>query len=234
MELELLGINKYEARAYEALLQLGKASAPEIAQESGVPYGRIYDTLNSLVSKGLVIIIPEKTKKFAPAPQDILEKLISERVAKISKLKEDLTKLKKIHVPSEEVVELVKGQRNFYKIVEKLPTPKRYIYDFKYTSEVRPAWVRKIRKAIRAGVDDKVLVRYMKKTEADVLKWKKLIPKLKQRKFEFDDFAGQIVDDCAVLLVMPKSGISILIRDEPFAKLMKKLFEAAWDVAKEI
>jgi len=95
MELELLGLNKYEARAYEALLQLGKASAPEIAQESGVPYGRIYDTLNSLVSKGLVIIIPEKTKKFAPAPQDNLEKLISERVAKISKLKEDLTKLKR-------------------------------------------------------------------------------------------------------------------------------------------
>ena len=85
-EFELLGLNKYEALAYEALVLLGKAGAAQIARESGVPYGRIYDTLYSLVNKGLAVIIPEKAKRFAPAPPEILEKLLATREADFAKL----------------------------------------------------------------------------------------------------------------------------------------------------
>ena len=49
-----LGLSKYEAKAYAALVTLREATASEIAARSGVPKGRIYDALNELCSKGLV------------------------------------------------------------------------------------------------------------------------------------------------------------------------------------
>jgi sugar-specific transcriptional regulator TrmB len=144
IKLELLGLNKYEAMAYQALIRLGKSGASEISQNSGVPYGRIYDTLNSLVAKGLIIVIPEKAKKFAPAPPEALEKLLALQQRNLTQLKDEIKKLKQIYVPSaEEPVEIVKGKRNFYKIIQKIPHSKHYNYEFKFTSEVKHEWVRK-------------------------------------------------------------------------------------------
>jgi len=50
----LLGLNDYEAKALLALARLGRARPMEIARESGVPAGRIYDVLGTLEAKGLV------------------------------------------------------------------------------------------------------------------------------------------------------------------------------------
>lgn len=43
--LEEAGLSPYQADAYAALLELGSASASEIATTSGVPQPRIYDVL---------------------------------------------------------------------------------------------------------------------------------------------------------------------------------------------
>ncbi len=50
----LLGLNSYEARAYLHLLRWGPQRPRDIARGAGVPYQRIYDVLDSLVSRGLV------------------------------------------------------------------------------------------------------------------------------------------------------------------------------------
>jgi len=235
IELELLGLNKYEALAYEALVRLGKVGAFEIARESGVPYGRIYDTLNSLAAKGLVIVVPEKTKKFVAAQPEALEKLFTAQESKFSKLKEEIKNLKKIYVPAaEEVVEIVKGKRNFYKLIQKMPDAKRYDYAFKYTSEVRPEWVREARKQLRQNVDRKALVRYNPETKANVEHWKELVPNLHQRKFDTGKVSGEIIDDKMVFFALLESNTTVLIRDSQFAKLMKKLFEAAEERSEKI
>jgi len=235
IELELLGLNKYEALAYEALVRLGKVGAFEIARESGVPYGRIYDTLNSLVAKGLVLVVPEKTKKFVAAPPEALEKLFAAQESKFSKLKEEIKNLKKFYVPAaEEPVEIIKGKRNFYKIIQKMPEPKKYDYAFKYTSEVLPEWARAIRKHLRRNVDMRILARYDTETKSNVERWKKLVPKLQQRKFDTGKISGEIIDDKAVFFALLESNTTILIRDSQFAKLMKKLFEAAEERSEEI
>ena len=49
-----LGLNRYEARAYIALLELNSAKAAEVAERSGVPLAKIYEVLGGLERKGLV------------------------------------------------------------------------------------------------------------------------------------------------------------------------------------
>ena len=48
-----LGLTRYEAKAYLTLIQRESYAASEFAIEAGIPRQRIYDVLNSLVSRGL-------------------------------------------------------------------------------------------------------------------------------------------------------------------------------------
>ncbi|MEB3851594.1 MAG: hypothetical protein LRS49_03290 [Desulfurococcales archaeon] len=60
-----LGLSGYEARAYLALLRLGRAQAREVAEESGVPQQRIYDVLRRLARRGLAV---EERGTWRPLP----------------------------------------------------------------------------------------------------------------------------------------------------------------------
>ncbi len=52
--LEDAGLSQYQADAYSTLLQLGSASATEIADACDVPSARIYDVLRDLETKGYI------------------------------------------------------------------------------------------------------------------------------------------------------------------------------------
>ena len=52
--LQNAGFAPYQAQAYVALLELGSASAQEIATASDVPGPRIYDVLHSLEEDGYI------------------------------------------------------------------------------------------------------------------------------------------------------------------------------------
>lgn len=52
--LELIGLSSYQADAYVTLLELGTASAVDVANASDVPQGRVYDVIRDLESKEYV------------------------------------------------------------------------------------------------------------------------------------------------------------------------------------
>ncbi|WFO75629.1 TrmB family transcriptional regulator [Desulfurococcaceae archaeon MEX13E-LK6-19] len=66
-----IGLNKYEAKAYIALLIRGIATASEISDLSGIPYTRVYDVLSSLESKGFIVSVPGRPMKFQALDPDI-------------------------------------------------------------------------------------------------------------------------------------------------------------------
>lgn len=110
-DLSEIGLAKNEAKAFEAVLKLGKAGASEISKESGVPYSRIYDVLASLEHKGLVKIIPEKGKKFIPGDPSSLKKLIDDKKQSLDALDKEVEKLKAMYEKAEkEPVEIVRGK----------------------------------------------------------------------------------------------------------------------------
>ena len=61
--LKRLGLNKYEIKAYIALVQGGTQTASEIVKKTGIPQPRIYDTLGALLNYGLLEQRVESGKK---------------------------------------------------------------------------------------------------------------------------------------------------------------------------
>ncbi|MCT4508117.1 MAG: TrmB family transcriptional regulator [Tepidibacter sp.] len=59
-----IGINKYESKAYIALLKRPGITAYELSKLSTVPQAKIYETMNKLLEKGLVNIIGDNPTKY--------------------------------------------------------------------------------------------------------------------------------------------------------------------------
>lgn len=71
-ELKKLGFNEYESKTYTTLVQSGTSTAYQVSKMSGVPRARIYDTLESLVEKGIVLKEEyEKSTVYSPLPVEI-------------------------------------------------------------------------------------------------------------------------------------------------------------------
>ncbi len=73
--LDRLGLTEYEATALRELLTLGRTTAPNLAQATGIPKARIYGVLDSLSDRGFIKIIPGRPKEYQPkSPAEILDR----------------------------------------------------------------------------------------------------------------------------------------------------------------
>ncbi|MFC1697017.1 TrmB family transcriptional regulator [Nanoarchaeota archaeon] len=232
MDLRKLGLTEYEEKTYKALIKLGKSTASQISREAEVSYGKIYEVLASLERKGLVTVVPEKSKKFIPADPKNLFKLIELEENKLKKMRDEVSQLKQVYeFHEEEVIQVAKGKRNFYKLLNQMKDPETFEYTIKYSSEYNPKWLREYNQFTKKGVDIKTLTRYDDETKEAVDKWLKVDRKLKQ----FDN-KGVAIDirDSEVLIALIKSNVIMTIKDKAFIDLMKRLYEVAHENLKEI
>ncbi|HWO96283.1 MAG TPA: helix-turn-helix domain-containing protein [Bacillus sp. (in: firmicutes)] len=71
-QLKKLEFNEYEAKAYVSLVKQGTVTAYQVSKDSGVPRARIYDVLNNLVEKGIVLKEEiDDSAQYSPLPVDI-------------------------------------------------------------------------------------------------------------------------------------------------------------------
>ncbi|MBO0780771.1 MAG: TrmB family transcriptional regulator [Ktedonobacteraceae bacterium] len=71
--LQQIGLNKYEAEAYYALLVHGALTGYEVGKRSQVPLSRSYEILERLVEKGLALVQPGEPPRYAAQdPQQLL------------------------------------------------------------------------------------------------------------------------------------------------------------------
>lgn len=82
-----IGLSKYESKVYLTLISEGVSTAKSIADITGIPYGKVYEIINSLSYKGFAMILPSKPMKY---------KAISPHQAIISAKKEMHEKFEKI------------------------------------------------------------------------------------------------------------------------------------------
>jgi len=232
-EFQELGLTINEAKAYSILIQHGKLGASDISKFSQVPYSRIYDILASLEQKGFVKIVPENSKKFVPTNPDSFLGIIKKKQESLDNLKKSIDKIKEYYVHTEKnPVVLGYGKAAFHKLLKEQKETKKYDYSIKYTSEYRPEWVGSTERGIKSGKDLKSLVRYDSETKENIKKWLKTNKKIK--KFDNEGIAISLKDDEETLISLIKSNMTILIKDKPFAKIMRQLFLAAYKEAEEI
>lgn len=66
IHLQALGLTEYEARAYTALLALGRAVPARVARQAGIPRPKIYETLERLEGRGLAARVGQSPLEYAP------------------------------------------------------------------------------------------------------------------------------------------------------------------------
>ena len=75
-----LDLREYEATALEHLLSLGRTTAPNLVEATGIPQARIYDVLEALADRGFVKVIPGRPKEYQPKPPAaILDRAVENR-----------------------------------------------------------------------------------------------------------------------------------------------------------
>lgn len=233
IDLTEAGLTNNETKVYETLILHGVLSSTECSSKSGVPYGRVYSVLGGLIEKGLVKIIPGKTKKFAPTSPDSLLDLLKKKEEEINKIKERIKELKKFYEQNEKnVIEIAYGDKGFWKLVNSMSKPKKEEYNIRYNYEKRNWEIQEIKKLIKKGIKIFDLVRLISENERDIKKLKKINTNVKI--LENNGVVISIVDKNEVLIGLIKSNTTLLIRDRPFTEIMKKMFEETYKNAEEI
>ncbi|MFB6207694.1 MAG: TrmB family transcriptional regulator [Haloglomus sp.] len=65
---DALDLTEYEETALSNLLRLGRTTAPNLAEATGIPKARIYGVLDSLADRGFVKVIPGRPKEYQSRP----------------------------------------------------------------------------------------------------------------------------------------------------------------------
>ncbi len=80
-DLTSLGLTKNEAKAYHSLVKLGRSTARILAEDSGVPRSKVYETLEQLEKRGIIKKVSgTNPTEFDPAPVDAALDHLEEKV----------------------------------------------------------------------------------------------------------------------------------------------------------
>ena len=99
--LQAVGLNKYEAEAYHALLRHGPLTGYELGKRSEVPLSRSYEILERLAARGLAIVQPGDPPRYAAeAPEQFIARTRSATSARLDALAEALAELSRPQIPA--------------------------------------------------------------------------------------------------------------------------------------
>jgi sugar-specific transcriptional regulator TrmB len=77
-ELQNLGLTRYEAMCYVALVTLGPADPRRVGTEAGIPHPNAYEALRRLTNKGWAELVKKKPQTYrARKPESVRETLLS-------------------------------------------------------------------------------------------------------------------------------------------------------------
>ncbi len=76
-----LGLTKNGAKAFKSLVKLGRATASKIAEDSGIPRSKVYETLESLKNLGIIREeLDTSPREFDPFPVESVIRHLEERI----------------------------------------------------------------------------------------------------------------------------------------------------------
>jgi sugar-specific transcriptional regulator TrmB len=249
-DLELLGLNRSEAKVYLALLELGSATSGVITDKAQVSPSKIYWVLEKLLQKGLAsYILKGKTKFYSAASPQKLSDYLEEERKKIDEREEALKDL----LP--ELVELQKlaEEPQQAEIFVGFPAMKN-AYSTMYDSARRgDEHLILLRSAEEEGKPDAVLFfNRLHKRAVDIGLKRKLISRdtpaarslfgkgayagRKGDKTRFTDVCPEgmnILNDYVLFMHLAGKPICVLVRSRQMAADYRKFFNELWGTAKD-
>lgn len=223
-------------------MRIGVSTAYRTSKESGIPFGRVYDILDSLTMKGLVIRELGVPKKFtATEPEVALKTLLDKKDVEWNNTKKKLESLIKVlktaEVPEEPVL-IIKSKEAFYgKLREYFENSKKEVLQIGgplATAEYGIDISRITKKMIKRGVKSHLIVSINKENETNVKRYLKAGVKI--RNYPIHGLRMLIMDEKSTILTLvdsslPYERITISIESKIFAKAMKQLYTLLWEKA---
>jgi len=121
-QLKELGFTEYEAKAYTALVQKSHISAYQVSKNSGIPRARIYDILDVLVEKGLVLkeeAVDQTT--YCSIPVEMFLQQIQQRwQSNFTSISDQLERLESKEQEAEPKVLMLKGRQTIINYCQSL------------------------------------------------------------------------------------------------------------------
>jgi sugar-specific transcriptional regulator TrmB len=240
--LEDIGLTKNESLIYLALLKISKSKSGEIIKEAKISGGKIYETLNKLIEKGLVkVIIENGVKHFiANNPKTLLnylkekEENLKAKEVELEKLIPSFENLISINT-NNELVSLVKGFRGTSVIIyESLEKTKDSISIMGIRSNKEEKfnrfWINWHKKRIELKKEAKIIF-----SDKGSSYWK-FFKKLKYTKLKtlshLSPSAIMIIDDNTFIFSYEKELTCIHITSKPITNSILNFFEDLWKISK--
>ena len=235
------GLSEKEARVYIACLELGEATAYDVALKTHLPRTLIYDLFKRLIEQGIASFIIKNKKKYFNVvdPEKLVqilkekEEILKANLEKLKKLKKKKTKLPKVkvHVGTE-------GIKTALDDILKSDIKEFYSFGSSRTSfDIMPYYIQKwnIRR-IKKGIKGKMIYNDTEETRKKIKKYPETL-KLINYKFLPIKYASPTVfiiyDNKLIMIYWTKEPVAIIIESKEIVENQKQYFEQLWKLAKK-
>ena len=240
--LESMGLTEYESKTLSTLFRLEESEAPEISRLSQVPKTRVYDVLDKLVRKSLVIEISGRPKKYRVLEaKKVFDTLLAEKKSEIKAIEEKANEFsssllaleKSKGIGSGETVMKVKDPRDFERILsQEIGKAKNSVIAFAEISDKHNV----LREAISKASEKNVAVKMLNAFPGTIIKKGK--NDLRQIEHGLNAF---IIDGKKVVIAlsdfkkeMPEYHFAIWHENKPVANALNHYFEKLWPQGKKV
>jgi sugar-specific transcriptional regulator TrmB len=237
-ELKQFGLSDKEVKVYLATLKLGSAPVVRITKATGIARATIYDTLNSLISKGLVKSFKKEKKMYYDAirPKIILEQQKQKELI-IKKILPQLESVAGKYV-EKPTVEVFEGKKGVQALLEEVYDEKELLV---YGSAKKSAAAFKhlpenfARKRISRNIKLRAVLEHSKEaifriTDPDIKK----ITKVKfLNKMQDIPTVTFIFGKKIAILTLERELVGIKIEDPSVNTTQRVIFESFWNLAKQ-
>ena len=241
--LQELGLTKNEVFIYLFLLKTGETTTGKIIKETGVANSRVYESLNSLITRGLVSYNVQKDGKHFKSedPRKFLE-LEEQRKQKISEFIQELMKLKesKHKETNTAVYEGFEGFKTaFKKIIDDCPKGETiHILGFSEPSEKKESLrlflsninlkSQQKKQELKIILDDSVRETLGKDREKEKYTEVKYMPK-----GYINPSAIDIFEDYVYIFLWVEKPFVFMIKNKAIAESFKQYFNFLWKIARK-
>lgn len=233
-----IGLTSREADAYIALLELGEASVLRIANKTKESRTHLYDTLASLVKKGLVGYVIKNSKKFYIANSP--DKLLDYTKEKETKLLEIIPELKSIHKKESirPVIEVYEGKEGIKNILQDILITKDVMLSLGSTGKspsIIPYYLDLFHKQrIKLKIPLKIIYDDDKSGKSRG----KIVSKYKYTKVKYMKKTSPTTtyiygDKVAIILWIKEMPTAIMIKNNEVSESYRSYFELMWNTAKK-
>jgi sugar-specific transcriptional regulator TrmB len=227
-----IGLTRREANAYVALLGLEEARAGEVARQLSEDRANAYDSLASLVKKGLAsFVVRGKATYYRAAPPERLKDLMFE---KDKALYQALSELSKIYRKSSRkaVVRTFEGRDGIKAVLSDILRQGKEIVGFGATDRMAHLFpefaARYLRERERRGITSRQFFAQGNPILPCRLTQYKMMPR------DFSGPASTVIygDKVAILLWFTEPPVAVLIESPEAASAYRQKFEFMWRMVK--